>query len=74
MRAGRLRRRNRKAWLRDGAVCARKCKKAGFSYFMKGCRDQSSNTGIILVKAGWLVGMGYRDGVKSKGDKIGMVG
>ena len=32
-------------------------KKAGVSYLMTGCRDQSSFSGIIPVKPGWLVGM-----------------
>ena len=46
---------------RYGPVCvsSRTCKKAGVSYLMTGCRDQSSFSGIIPVKPGWLVGMDY---------------
>ena len=36
--------------------------KAGVSYLMTGCRDQSLFCGIIPVKPGWLVGMLCSDG------------
>ena len=38
--------------------------KAGVSYLMTGCRDQSSFSVIIPVKSGWLVGMHSGSGGK----------